>query len=86
MVTPASVIQALLASGPFVMSAGMPVKTGLLASLGGKATTLYIGTSPLVEFNTFQDSVYRFSARESIQFVSTDDRSLIKLKFLPLEC
>src|SRR5271165_2959504 len=81
MVTPASAIQALLASGPFVTSPGMPSKTGLLASLGGKATTLYIGTCPLVEFNTFDKSVYWFSARESIQFLNTDDRSLIKLKF-----
>src|SRR5271166_1305977 len=81
MVTPASAIQALLASGPFVTSPGMPSKTGLLASLGGKATTLYIGTCPLVEFNTFNESVYWFSARESIQFLNTDDRSLIKLMF-----
>jgi hypothetical protein len=81
MVTPASAIQALLASGPFVMSPGMPPKTGLLSSLGGQATTLYIGTGPLVEFNTFDKSVYWFSARESIQFLNTDVRSLIKLDF-----
>jgi hypothetical protein len=81
MVTPAGAIQALLASGPFVMSPGMPPKTGLLSSLGGQATTLYIGTGPLVEFNTFDKSVYWFSARESIQFLNTDVRSLIKLDF-----
>jgi uncharacterized linocin/CFP29 family protein len=81
MVTPASAILALLASGPFVMSAGLPAKTGLLASLGGKTTTLYVGTGPLVEYNAYDDSVYSFTGRESIQFLNIDARSLIKLKF-----
>jgi hypothetical protein len=80
LVTPSSAIQALLASGPFLMSPGMPRRTGLLASLGGK-TTLYIGTGPLVEYNAFDSSVYSFTARESIQFLNTDARSLIKLQF-----
>ncbi len=81
LVTPASAIQALLASGPFVMSPGMPARTGLLASLGGKTTTLYIGTGPLVEYNSNNGSVYSFTARESIQFVNIDSRSLIRLRF-----
>jgi hypothetical protein len=79
MVTPASAIQALLATGPFVMSPGMPAKTGLLAS--PKTTTLYIGTGPLVEYNSFDGSVYSLAGRESIQFVNIDPRSLIKLRF-----
>jgi hypothetical protein len=83
LVTPSSAIQALLSSGPFVMSPGMPKRTGLLASLGGKATTLYIGTGPLVEYNAFDRSVYSFTARESIQFLNIDARSLIKLRFEP---
>jgi hypothetical protein len=53
----------------------------LLASLGGQATTLYVGTPPFVEFNTFDRSIYWFSARESVQFVNTDKRALIKLRF-----
>jgi uncharacterized linocin/CFP29 family protein len=81
LVTPSSAIQALLATGPFVMSPGVPGKTGLLASLGGKTTTLYIGTGPLVEYNAYDGSVYSFTARESIQFLNIDARSLIKLKF-----
>ena len=80
-VTPASAIQAILASGPFVMSPGLPSKTGLLASLGGKATTLYVGTGPLVEYNAYEGSVYSFTVRESIQFLNIDGRSLIKLQF-----
>ena len=64
LVTPASAIQALLASGSFVMSPGLPAKTGLLASLGGKTTTLYVGTEPFVEYNAYDDSVYSFRARE----------------------
>jgi hypothetical protein len=53
----------------------------LLASLGGKTTTLYIGTGPLVEYNAYDGSVYSFTGRESIQFLTTDSRSLIRLKF-----
>jgi Encapsulating protein for peroxidase len=81
LVTPYSATQALLASGPLVMSPGLPARTGLLASLGGKTTTLYIGAGPLVEYNSYDHSVYSFTARESIQFLSIDSRSLIKLKF-----
>ena len=81
LVTPSSAIQSLLDSGPFVMTPGLPTKTGLLASLGGKTTTLYIGTGPLVEYNLYDGSVYFFNGRESIQFLNIDSRSLIKLKF-----
>jgi len=63
------------------MSPGLPEKTGLLVSLGGKTTTLYIGTGPLVEYDAYDGSTYSFTARESIQFLNTDSRSLIKLKF-----
>ena len=79
--TPASIIQPLLASGPLVQSAGLLAQQGLLASLGGKTTTLYIGSGPLLEFNTYSSSVYSFTARESIQFVNVDTRSLIMLDF-----
>jgi uncharacterized linocin/CFP29 family protein len=82
LVTPFSAIQTLLASGPFLMSPGLPAKTGLLASLGGQTTTLYVGTGPLVEYNAYERSVYSFTARESIQFLNIDARSLIKLAFL----
>ena len=83
----ASMIQSVLQSGPFVQSAGISNNTynfsevGLVASLGGKTTTLYVGTSPVVEFNTYQNSVYSFDVRESIQFANVDQRSLIKLEF-----
>jgi hypothetical protein len=82
MAIPASAIQALLSSGPLVMSPGMPEKTGLLASLGGKTTTLYIGTGPLIEPASYDGSVYNFIARESIQFLNTDPRSLIRFEFM----
>jgi hypothetical protein len=81
--TPANAIQALLTLPPqngfFVMSPGLPHRTGLFASKN--TTTLYVGTGPLVEFNTYEDSVYSFTARESIQFLTPDARSLIKLVF-----
>jgi hypothetical protein len=82
LVTPFGAIKALLATGCFVTSPGLPTKTGLLASMGGKTTTLYIGTGPLVEYNGYDGLVYSFSGRESIQFLCIDARSLIKLTFV----
>jgi uncharacterized linocin/CFP29 family protein len=83
-ITPASAIQALLGNGGFLMSPGLPPNTGLLASLGGAATTLYIGTGPLVEFivqDARNGANYQFNAAESIQFNNIDPRSLITLEF-----
>jgi uncharacterized linocin/CFP29 family protein len=79
--TAASAIQALLATGQFVMSPGLPGDSGLMASMGGKTTTLYIGTGPLVEYNAYDNSTYSFTARESVQFLNIDPRSLIALEF-----
>lgn len=82
-ITPASAIQAIMdkSEGHFVMSSGMPERTGLLVSLGGITTTLYVGTEPMIEYNTFEGGKYSFNARESIQFHNIDPRSLIKLEF-----
>jgi hypothetical protein len=67
-----------------VMSPGLPSNTGLLVSLGGAATTLYIGTGPAVQF-IVQDSRnsndYHFTAAESIQVNNIDPRCLILLEF-----
>ena len=79
--TAASAIQALLATGQFVMSPGLPGDLGMIASMGGKTTTLYIGTGPVVEYNAYDNSTYSFTARESIQFLNVDPRSLIALEF-----
>jgi uncharacterized linocin/CFP29 family protein len=79
--TAASAINAILSGGQFVMSPGLPGDWGLMASLGGKTTTLYIGTGPLVEYNAYDNSTYSFTARESIQFLNVDSRSLIALEF-----
>jgi len=82
MITPYSAILALMGpGGQLVMSPGMPNLTGLLASMGGQTTTLYTGTGPLVEYNAYENSVYSFTARESIQFLNIDSRSLIQLTF-----
>lgn len=84
-VTTQFMIHPLLSTGPLVLSAGMPPRTGLLASLGGRTTTLYIGAQPQLEFNGYENSLHHFSVRESIQFVNTDPHSLILLKFVDLE-
>lgn len=81
-ITPASAIQVLVEPGGFVMSPGLPPKTGLLVSLGGQTTTLYVGTEPVIEPNTYANGIYTLDARESIQFHNIDPRSLIKLEFV----
>ena len=81
-VTPASAIQALVNDGGFFMATGLPARTGLLVSLGGATTKLFVGTEPTVEFSLRdQNGVNFFSAKESIQFVNIDARSLTKLEF-----
>jgi hypothetical protein len=81
-ITPASAIQSLVGDGGFAMAAGLPPSTGLLVSLAGATTKLYVGTEPIVEFRLAdKDGIYYFTARQSIQFVNIDARSLIKLEF-----
>jgi uncharacterized linocin/CFP29 family protein len=80
-VTPASAIRALIDDGHFTMSPSLPPNTGLLVSLGGNTTQLYIGTEPVVEFDISRQGIYLFTARQSIQFHNIDARSLIKLEF-----
>jgi uncharacterized linocin/CFP29 family protein len=79
--TPASAIKALIDDGHFTMSPSLPPNTGLLVSLGGETTKLYIGTDPIVEFDFPEKGIYHFIAKESIQFHNIDARSLIKLEF-----
>jgi hypothetical protein len=79
--TPASAIQSLVEAGGFVMSAGLPPKTGLLVSLGGQTTSLYIGTEPVIHWDNFDNNIHSFTATQSIQFHNVDPRSLIKLEF-----
>lgn len=81
-IAPASAIQALVEPGGFVMTPGLPPKTGLLVSLGGQTTTLYVGTGPVIERNTYATGIYTLDAKESIQFHNIDSRSLIKLVFV----
>lgn len=81
LVTPSSAIQALLGTRQFLMSPALSDGRGLFASLGGYTTMLYNGTGPLVEYNAYDNSVYSFTARESIQFLNVDSRSLIVLHF-----
>jgi uncharacterized linocin/CFP29 family protein len=84
LITPACAIQALVGDGgQFLMSPGLPANTGLLASLGGQTTMLYIGTGPTVEFTQLDRNgiYYFFTACESIQFTNIDARSLLKLEF-----
>jgi hypothetical protein len=81
-VTPATAIRTLIQDdGHFTMSPSLPPNTGLLVSLGGKTTQLYVGTGPVLEFEVTKEGNYFFTAKETIQFHNIDARSLIKLEF-----
>jgi hypothetical protein len=83
LITALSSILNCLRGGVVVPSAGLPPHTGLLASLGSNATTLYVGTAPVLEATTYDGFMQTLSARESIQFVNTDPRALVRLNFMP---
>jgi Encapsulating protein for peroxidase len=71
-----------LVTGGFVGTAALPPKTGLLASLGGEPTTLYVGTDVTTEF-TLRDQAgsYFFRVYERFQFNARDSRAFVRLDF-----
>lgn len=76
-----SVLNQLLTGG-VSGTAAMPPKTGLLISLGGDPTAIYVDTDPTTE-PTHQDGAgkYFFRTYERIQVVARDSRAFVKLEF-----
>ena len=76
-----SVLHQLLTGG-VSGSAAMPANTGLLISLGGDPTTIYVDTDPTTE-PTHQDGSgkYFFRTYERIQVVARDPRAFVRLDF-----
>lgn len=81
LVTPADRINPLVTGG-FLSSGNLPPGTGLLASLGGEPTTIYIGIDITTAFvHMERDGTYRFRVFEQIQYIARDPSALREIKF-----
>jgi hypothetical protein len=82
--TTADLINPLVTGGFFATTALRPW-TGLLVSLGGEPTTIYVGveaTAALTMKNSVED--YFFRVFERVQFDARDPRAFVRLNFGPM--
>ena len=79
--TVADLITPLVTGGLFG-TAALPPWTGLLVSLGGEPTTIYVGIEATTAF-TFMDQQdnYSFRVFERVQFGARDPRAFVRLDF-----
>ena len=74
-----------LVTGGFFGTAALPPCTGLLVSLGGEPTTLYVGvdaTTALIGKEQEENHVFRVFER--VQFDAKDPRAFVRLNFAPV--
>jgi uncharacterized linocin/CFP29 family protein len=71
-----------LVTGGFYTSGALPAALGLLVSLGGEPTTIYIAQDAVTAF-TQQDALgaYRYRVFERVQIVNRDAQALVRLDF-----
>jgi uncharacterized linocin/CFP29 family protein len=73
-----------LITGGFFGTAALPENTGLLVSLGGEPTTLYVGTEAAAAFLRKDDEEsHFFRVFERFQFSARDPRAFVRLDFEP---
>jgi len=71
-----------LVTGGLLGTAALPPWTGLLVSLGGEPTTIYVGVEATAAFATESDiEDYRFRVFERVQFDARDPRAFVRLDF-----
>lgn len=59
---------------------GGPLRTGLLVSLGGEPTTIYIGVDAVTAFTQADtEGNFRFRVFERLQFVARDPRAFVRI-------
>ena len=79
--TTADRLMPLLAGG-FFGTAALPARTGLLVSLGGEPTTLYIGVDTTASFaQKDANETHLYRVFERIQFNARDARAFVRLDF-----
>jgi uncharacterized linocin/CFP29 family protein len=72
-----------LVTGGFFATAALPPNTGLLVSLGGEPTTLYVGAETATAFLRKDDEEsHFFRVFERFQFSARDPRAFVRLRFL----
>jgi uncharacterized linocin/CFP29 family protein len=71
-----------LLSGGFYGTGTLPQSTGLLVSLGGEPTTLYVGQDPITAYTQHDnEGNARFRVFERVQIVARDPRAFVRLDF-----
>ena len=71
-----------LLSGGFYATGTLPDSTGLLVSLGGEPTSLYVGQDAITAYTQEDgDGNSRFRVFERVQLVARDHRAFVKLVF-----
>lgn len=70
-----------LVPGGFFSTGTLPEKTGLLVSLGGRPTTVYVRQDPITETQPPGNGNLNFRVWEKVRLVARDPRSLVKLTF-----
>lgn len=79
--TTADRLMPLLAGG-FFGTAALPARTGLLVSLGGEPTMLYVGVDTTASFaQKDADETHLYRVFERIQFNARDARAFVRLDF-----
>jgi uncharacterized linocin/CFP29 family protein len=82
LVTTADRLSPLLTGG-FYGSGAVPKDSGLLISLGGEPTTIYVAQDAITAYTQEnRDGSYLFRVFERVQFVARDRTSAVNLKFL----
>jgi uncharacterized linocin/CFP29 family protein len=72
-----------LVTGGFFGTAALPASTGLLVSLGGEPTTLYVGVEATTALTRKDDDEHHFfRVFERVQFNARDPRAFARLDFL----
>jgi uncharacterized linocin/CFP29 family protein len=71
-----------LVTGGFYGTGTLPAKTGLLVSLGGEPTTVYLGQDAVTAYTQEdQDGNARFRVFERVQIIARDARAFVRLAF-----
>lgn len=71
-----------LVTGGFYGTGALPSKTGLLVSLGGEPTTVYVGADAITGYTQEdRNGNHLFRVFERVQLVARDKRALVRLDF-----
>jgi uncharacterized linocin/CFP29 family protein len=70
-----------LLSGGFYGTGTLPASTGLLVSLGGEPTSLYVGQDTITAYSQPHNGDYSLRVFERVQLVTRENEAFVKLLF-----